>query len=152
MAYIATPSSHRRTLTIGAVASLHIALGYALVTGFAASVWDKVDVLMPTKSWKEAPPPEPVPTMQPKLTIDETRVFAPKPMIDFVPKDSGTTVIDLLPMPQPSALPGAADPGPVLPSASPSASFTPRAASPLGQSGQVGDDRRLSRRSAARGA
>ena len=136
MAYIATPSSHRRTLTIGAVASLHIALGYALVTGFAASVWDKVDVLMPTKSWKEAPPPEPVPTMQPKLTIDETRVFAPKPMIDFVPKDSGTTVIDLLPMPQPSALPGAADPGPVLPSASPSASFTPRAASPLGSPGK----------------
>ena len=136
MAYIATPSSHRRTLTIGAVATLHLALGYALVTGFAATVWDKVDVLMPTKSWKEVPPPEPEPTTQPKPAIDETRIFTPKPLVDLTPKDNATTVIDLLPMPQPSAISGSADPGPVVPSASPSASFTPRAATPIGSPGK----------------
>ena len=136
MAYIATPSSNRRTLTIGAVGALHLALGYALVTGFAATVWERVDVLVPTKSWKEVPPPEPVPTVQPKPTIDETRAFSPKPLIDFIPKDSGATVIDLLPILQPSAIHGPADPGKVLPSTLPSASFTPRAATPIGSPGQ----------------
>lgn len=136
MAYIATPSSPRRTLTIGAVATLHLALGYALVSGFAATVWEKVDVLMPTTSWKDVPPPEPVPTIAPKPATDDTRIFSPKPVIDFATKDTGATVVDLLPMPQPSAQPGPADPGPVVPSASPSASFTAKGAVPLGSPGK----------------
>lgn len=136
MAYIATPSSHRRTLTIGAVATLHIALGCALVSGFAATVWDKVDVLVPTKSWKDVLPPEPMPTIASKPVTDETPIFSPKPAIDFTTKDTGATVVDLLPMAQPSAQLGPADPGPVLPSASPSASYAPRAATPLGSPGK----------------
>lgn len=136
MAYVATPSSNRRTLTIGAVATLHIALGYALVSGFAATVWDKVDVLMPTKGWKDVLPPEPVPPIVPKSVSDDTQIVSPKPAMDFSAKNTGATVIDLLPMPQPSAQPGPIDPGPVVPSASPSASFIPRAATPLGSPGK----------------
>ena len=138
MAYIPTPSSHRRTLTIGAVAVLHTALFYALVTGFTATVWEKVDVRMPTRNYPaDPPPPDPAPTIEPKPAIDETRIFVPKPLIDVTPNDSGSTVLDLIPRPQPSALPGPTDPGPLLlPSPSPSASFTPRGASPLGSPGK----------------
>lgn len=136
MAYIATPSSLRRTLTIGAVATLHIALGYALVSGFAATMWDNIDVLMPTKSWQEVVPPEPIPTIAPQPAIDETRIVSPKPLVVFTPNNNGATVVDLLPMAQPSALAGPTGPAPVLPSAPPSASFVPHAATPVGSPGR----------------
>lgn len=138
MAYVQTPSTYRRTLTIGAVGVLHAALFYALITGFAATILEKVDVRMPTRNYPaDPPPPDPVPTTEPQPAIDETRIFVPKPLIDVTPNDSGTTVLDLIPRPQPRALPGPADPGPLLlPSPSPSASFAPRGATPLGSPGK----------------
>lgn len=136
MAYVQTPSMHRRTLTIGAVAVLHTALFYALITGFAATVFDKVDVRMPTRNYPADPPPVPEPSVEPSQAIDPRPLVAPRPVIDLGPPENTATAFDLIPLPQPSALPGPIDPGPMLPSPSPSASFVPRGASPLGSPGK----------------
>jgi protein TonB len=138
MAYVQTPSTHRRTLTLGAVAALHAAAIYALVSGFAATVWEKVEVRIPIRDYPaDPPPPEPVASADPRPAIDETRTFVPKSAIEFTPKDGGETIIDLTPLPQPTGLPGFADPGlPVQPSPSPSATFTQRGPAPLGSLGK----------------
>lgn len=136
MAYIATPSSNRRALTIGAVGALHAALGYALVTGFAATVWEKVDVLVPTREWKADPlPPEPQPSASPSKTIDRN-LIAPRPDIDLGARENSATEFTVIPLTPPTGLPGPIDPGPLMPQPSPSASFTPRAATPLGSPGK----------------
>ena len=136
MAYVQTPSSHRRTLTIGAVGALHVALGYALVTGFAATVWEKVDILVPTRSWKDdPPPPTPEPSVAPNQATDSHPLTAPKAKIELGPNDNSVTAFNLYPLPQPTGL-ATAEPGPLPPEPSPGASFTPRGAVPLGSPGK----------------
>lgn len=135
MAYVQTPSSHRRTLSIGAVGVLHAGLFYALITGFAATMIEKIDVLVPTRQWTDdPPPPAPQPTVEPSQLVDSQKLTSPREKIDLGLRDKGATVIDLFPLPEPTALPGPVDPGPPLPS--PSASFTPRGATPLGSPGK----------------
>lgn len=136
MAYVQTQSTHRRTLTIGAVGVLHAALGYALVSGFAATMIPKIDFLVPTRQWKaDPPPPEPVPTVEPSKKIDTT-LTAPRSEIELGPRETTATEFTLPPLTPPTGLPGLGDPGPIVPSPSPSASFTPRAAMPLGSPGK----------------
>ena len=136
MAYVQTPSSHRRTLTIGAVATLHVALGYALVTGFAATIFERVDILVPTRSWKDdPPPPSPEPGVEPSQAADSHPLTAPKAKIALGPNDNSATTFDLYPQPQPTGL-ATAEAGPLPPEPVPSASFTPRGAVPLGSPGK----------------
>ena len=136
MAYVQTPSSHRRTLTIGAVATLHVALGYALVTGFAATIFERVDFLVPTRSWKDdPPPPTPEPSVAPNQATDSHPLTAPKAKIELGPNDNSVTAFNLYPLPQPTGL-ATAEPGPLPPEPSPGASFTPRGAVPLGSPGK----------------
>ena len=137
MAYVQTTSSHRRTLTIGAVAALHAGLLYALVTGFAATMFEKIDVYMPTRNYKaDPPPPEPQPTIEMSQAAETRPLVAPRPDIDLGKRETTATIFDVFPQPQPTAQPGPLDLGFALPSPSPSASFTPRAASPLGSPGK----------------
>ena len=136
MAYVQTQNPHRRALTIGAVGVLHAALGYALVTGFAATMIEKIDFLVPTRQWKaDPPPPPPVPSVEPSKTVD-TKLTAPRPELDLGPRETTVTEFALTPLTPPTGLVGPLDPGPLAPSPSPSASFTPRAASPLGSPGK----------------
>ncbi len=61
MAYVQTQTANRKAATLVAVAALHGAALVALITGFTATVWDKVDVTMPTRDYPvDPPPPEPV--------------------------------------------------------------------------------------------
>ena len=137
MAYLQTPSVPRRSLTIGAVAALHAALLYALVTGFAATMFEKIDVYMPSRNYKaDPPPPEPQPTMEPSHTAEPRPFIAPRPDLDLGKRETTATVFDVFPQPQPTAQPGPIDPGLALPPPTPSASFVPRAASPLGSPGK----------------
>lgn len=136
MAYVQTQSSHRRTLTVGAVATLHLAVGYALVTGFAATVWEKVDVLVPTRQWKADPlPPEPQPSVAPSQAMDRNPI-APRPDIDLGPRENTATEFTVIPLTPPTGLTRPLDPGPFVLEPSPGASFTPRAATPLGSPGK----------------
>ena len=137
MAYVQTPSPHRRTLTIAAVAALHVALGYALVTGFAATMIEKIDFLVPTRQWQpDPPPPAPQPTVEPSKAVDQQRLTAPRPDLDLGPRETTTTEFVLTPLTPPTGLGGTLDPGPLLPSPSPSASFTPKGATPIGSPGK----------------
>ena len=136
MAYVQTPSSHRRTLTIGAVATLHVALGYALVTGFAATIFERVDILVPTRSWKDdPPPPSPEPGVEPSQAADSRPLTAPEAKIELDPNDNSATTFDLYPQPQPTGL-ATAEAGPLPPEPVPSASFTSRGATPVGSPGK----------------
>lgn len=137
MAYVQNPSPHRRTLTIGAVGVLHVALGYALVTGFAATIFEKIDFLVPTRQWQaDPPPPEPQPTVEPSKAADQQRLTAPRPDLDLGPRETTVTEFDLIPLTPPTGLAGPLDPGPLPPSPSPSAWFTPHGAVPLGSPGK----------------
>ena len=137
MAYSNSQTSPRRTLTVGAVGVLHAALGYALITGFAADIFEKPYTYMPTRDYPaDPPPPDPQPTIEPSQAADQSKLTAPRPDLDLGKRATTATEVDLFPLPQPSALPGPLDPGPVLPQPSPSASFPPRGASPLGSPGK----------------
>jgi protein TonB len=137
MAYVHTQSTHRRTLTIGAVATLHVALGYALITGFAATVIEKIDILQPTRTWKaDPPPPAPEPTAEPRKATDRQEFTAPRPDLGLGPRKTTATEFTLTPLTPPTGLPGPVDPGPLQPSPPSGASFTPRGAMPLGSPGK----------------
>lgn len=134
MAYVQTLNPHRRALTIGAVGVLHAALGYALITGFAATVIKDVYTYMPTTDYEpEPPPPAPVPSVEPSKTVD-TKLTAPRPDLDLGPRETTATEFELIPLTPPTGFPSV-DPGPQPPMPSPSASFTPRGATPLGSPG-----------------
>ena len=136
MAYVQTPSSHRRTLTIGAVATLHVALGYALVTGFAATVMEDVYNYMPTRDYPvDPPPPAPQPSVEPSKATDRQELIAPRPDLNLGKRPTTATEFTLIPLPQPTGL-ATAEPGPLPPEPSPGASFTPRGAVPLGSPGK----------------
>lgn len=137
MAYVQNQNPQRRALTIGAVGVLHAALGYALITGFAATVYKKIDFLVPTRQWKDdppPPPPPPQPSVEPSKTVD-TKVTAPRADLDLAPRESTATETGMFPLGPIGPLPGTGDPGPLPPLPSPSASFTPRGATPLGSPG-----------------
>ena len=135
MAYAQTQNPQRRALTIGAVGALHVALGYALVTGFTATMIEKIDFLVPTRQWKaEPPPPEPQPTAEPSKAVDQQRLTAPRPDLDLGPRETTATEFVLTPLTPPTGLGGPLDPGPLLPSSS--ASFTPKGATPIGSPGK----------------
>ncbi|GGD64440.1 energy transducer TonB [Croceicoccus mobilis] len=84
MAYTDTQNSRHRTATIVSVAAIHAALGYALLTGFAATVIDTVTDNVKTSFIEKPdvtvplPPPPPTPDAAPK---SDPIVQAPDPII-----------------------------------------------------------------------
>jgi protein TonB len=136
MAYVQTLNPHRRALTIGVVGVLHAALGYALIIGFAATMLEKVDILVPTRQWPAEPTtPEIEPTVAPSPASAANPLTAPQPKLALGAQD-GATVIELSPGPTPSGFTGAIELGPIGLAPSPSASFAPRGAMPLGSPGR----------------
>ena len=135
MAYLNAQTPQRRTAVLGSVAAIHAGLVYLLVTGFAATVWEKVDSVLPARSYPaEPPPPAPEPSVAPSADPDVRPLVAPKPAIDLDRHETTATVIDLIPLPVPSALPSVPAADPVIPSPTPS--FAPVAARPLGDPGR----------------
>jgi len=136
MAYVQPQSANRRLAIIGSVAALHGAAIFALVTGFAATVWERVEVRMPTTNYRADPPPPPDPVLEPSPQPAEQNVFVPMPLATFTPRDEEVTGA-LTPIPMPIPLPGTGSGDAIehiVPSPTPS--FVPRAASPLGNPGR----------------
>ena len=133
MAYVNQLPRNRRTATLAAVAGLHAALLYALITGFAATVWDKVDAVLPSRNYKaDPPPPAPEPSVEPSVAPEPRPFVVPDPAIDLNPVTDNKVVVDLVP-----SLPTPLPTTPALgPSPSPSPSFAPKAAMPLGSPGK----------------
>jgi protein TonB len=134
MAYLNAQSTQRRTAVMGAVAALHAGLAYLLVTGFAATVWDQVDSVLPARSYPADTPPPPDQSATPSADPDVRPLVAPRPAIDVNRNETTATVIDLVPLPVPSALPSLPAADPVIPSPTPS--FVPVPARPLGDPGR----------------
>jgi len=78
--------SSNRTAAIIIVALIHIALGYALVTGLAYNVLKKAAEDLKTFDVEEEPPPPPEePPPPPENTPPPPQVSAPKALVDLAP-------------------------------------------------------------------
>lgn len=79
MAYVDTINSNRRIGTLALVAAIHVAAGYALVTGLAATVVPKFEEKF--TGYFRPKPPEPVPTpiVTPRTKPDKTSLAPPPP-------------------------------------------------------------------------
>ncbi|MFN5778139.1 MAG: hypothetical protein ACK44O_01505, partial [Novosphingobium sp.] len=79
MTYVDTINSNRRLGTLALVGAIHVGLGYALVTGFAATVMTHVPerligVFVPDPPKKVDPPKVP-----PRAEPDRTKLAPPQP-------------------------------------------------------------------------
>jgi protein TonB len=86
------------------VALLHVAAGYALVTGLAATYIEQVMPVFAARNYPvEQPPPptQPKPKPSPATDIQQTRVATPKPPLDLSASDAQAIIEIKLPPIQP---------------------------------------------------
>ena len=130
MAYADQQMSGNRIVAIIIVALIHIALGYALVTGLAYNAVQKVVERVTTIDVEEPPPPEPEDEPPPPPEdIPETAPpppVAPPPPINIAPAPPPLRTTPTIPPPAPPAL---VIPPPAPPAPPPPPSLA-RAASP----------------------
>lgn len=135
MAYAGTAPTPRRIGTFGAVALIHVAAGYALVTGLASEFVRVIPTRLVTtfvaQPPKVVPPPPPV---ERRIEPDTTKAPPPLPSNDYA----------LGPVQLPPLLPSAEGSGdgglgevlfPTPPRPTPAPAFTPRGARPRGKPG-----------------
>ena len=144
MAYADSNRTGNRGATITVVALLHLGLGYALISGFGAMVIRTLTHPNPSATFTldpPPPPPKPDPTVEPnrdtKMRDANNPPTAPKPALDLTQSPTQVPVTDNIPLPVPVPT-FAADPYlPPLPPTvpSPSPSFTPKGAVPVGNPG-----------------
>lgn len=134
MAYTDTYRSHNKTATIAAVAALHFAVGYVLVTGLVATAFPpEPQGPLIARDFPTAPkPPPPEPTTTKPAKDDSHVTITDSPYV--IPTATPTFTFD----PGPTSL-GTQDgvgeakfPVPEVTYSPPAPRFTPRAASPLG--------------------
>ncbi|WP_324829053.1 energy transducer TonB [Qipengyuania zhejiangensis] len=135
MAYADQQMSGNRVIAIIIVALVHIALGYALVTGLAYEAASKVIERVTTIDIEEPPPPEEPEDEPPPPEPDNAPPppVAPPPPINIAPAPPPIRTQSTIPPPSPPALriPPPAPPAPPPPPAVSKA----RGASPKGQAG-----------------
>lgn len=129
MAYADQQMSGNKITALIIVAILHVAVGYALVTGLAYEAIKKVkEVTSAVNIEEEKPPEEPPPPPPPKQDQPPPPIVAPPPPISFnAPAPQVQTVNEAPPIPAPPA--PVALPAPPAP---PPPRFTPKAAVPKG--------------------
>ncbi|OYZ47030.1 MAG: energy transducer TonB [Novosphingobium sp. 16-62-11] len=133
MAYADQQMSGNKVTALIIVAILHVAVGYALVTGLAYEAIQKVkEVTSAVNIEEEKPPEEPPPPPPPKENTPPPPIVAPPPPISFnapAPQVQTVNVAPAIPAPPaPVALPAP-------PAAPPPPRFTPKAAAPKGNPG-----------------
>lgn len=136
MAYVTPETNRRRIVALGAVGAVHGVMALMLLTGFAGGIIKEFKrQALPAWTYMPPPPaPSPVPDMKP---VPHTRDTAPKPDLTLPLPPIGDSGLRIDPGPLPpigSELGGGTLPP--LPPPSPSPSFTPRAAKPLGMPGK----------------
>ncbi|MCA1662609.1 MAG: energy transducer TonB [Novosphingobium sp.] len=134
MAYVQAQSPRRRAAMLGGVAALHVAAVYALLSGFAVAVWERVDDELEARHIPADPPP-PEPVIEPVRDPLETQLVAPKPRLVLDRTPSEATIVDLIPItPTPLPTTPAVESLPARPSPTPS--FALQGARPLGSPGK----------------
>lgn len=114
MAYADQQMSGSRVVAIIIVALIHVALGYALVTGLAYSAAKKLVERVTTVDIEEPPPPEEEPPPPPPDEVAPPPIVAPPPPLNVNPNPPPVTVVDTPPPPAP-VVPRAAPPPPAPP-------------------------------------
>ena len=139
MAYVDRSTGNNRVYVLTAVAALHGAALYALVTGLGVEyVKETIAVIqgvnIPVEQPKMDPPP---PQPENKAKPEETKIVAPKPQIDVAPVDNRQINTVPTPLPLPS-FPPAPEPAPNIepaPPPSPAPSFAARGVRAIGKPG-----------------
>lgn len=135
MAYVDTINSNRRVGTLALVGAIHVAAGYALVTGLAANVIPKIKGEFVSVFIPKPPEPLPTPTVTPRTKPDETTFAPPPPHPQQAnPFQSGGPIA----LPSYAAEEGGGTIGEVTfpdPGPSPSPSFATKSARPKGNPG-----------------
>ena len=138
MAYLTPETSRRRIIALGAVGAVHGVMAVVLLTGFAGGIIEKIKPKDWTKAWTYMPPPPPAPSPTPDVKpLPHTRDTTPRPDPTLPLPPIGDPGFHIDPGPLPpigSELGGGTLPP--LPPPTPSPSFTPRAAKPLGMPGK----------------
>jgi protein TonB len=126
MAYADQQMSGSRIFAIIIVALIHIALGYALVTGLAYSAFKKAVERVTTVDIEEPPPPEEEPPPPPPDQVQPPPIVAPPPPLSLSPP----TRLETVPEPPPPQREVVTNPNPPPPPPPPSKA---RGAQPEGQ-------------------
>jgi protein TonB len=132
MAYVDQQMSKNKLIAIILVALIHVAMGYALVTGLAYSAIKKAVERVTTVDIEEPPPPEEEPPPPPEPETAPPPPVAPPPPINISVAPPPIQVQTNIPPPAPPAriIPPAAPPAPPPPPPPPSQA---RGASPDNQ-------------------
>lgn len=147
MAYADEEMSGSRVVAIIIVALIHIALGYALITGLALDVAKSVVERVTTVDVEEEPPPEDEPPPPPPEDVPDTApppIVAPPPPVNVSTRPPAVNTQVNIPPPAPPAvrIPPPAPPGPAPapppPPAPPPAPSKAKSASPKGLNGWAG--------------
>lgn len=127
MAYADQQMSGSKVTALVIVALIHVAVGYALVTGLAYEAAKKVINKVTTvdieeeKPKEEEPPPPP-----PKQDTPPPPIVAPPPPINIAPAPPPVTVVREAPPPPPVVIQTAAPPPPPPPAPSKAKGATPK--------------------------
>lgn len=103
MAYAQAQSPNQKLVTLGAVAALHLAAGYALVTGLAAAgIIDEVPTLFQARNIAvdvpaDPPPPPPAREETPRVEQDRPAIVTPAINLDTTTPARLPEIADLLP-------------------------------------------------------
>lgn len=141
MAYADQQMSGNRIIALIIVGLIHVALGYALITGLAYEAVSKAIERVTTVDIEEPPPPEPEdepPPPEPQPESAPPPPVAPPPPIRIAPAPPTIRTQPTIPPPAPPALriPPAAPVGPPPPPpAPPPPRIEPKAAAPRGNPG-----------------
>ncbi len=139
MAYGTPKTNRRRIVALAGVGAVHGVMAVALLTGFAGGIIQEIQ-RQTLKTWNYMPPPPPPQPTPPAKPEPHLRDPAPNPLPlpTTAPLPGPDTTIDLGPLPTAGTELGGGSGTllPPLPTASPSATFTPRAAQPLGAPGK----------------
>lgn len=133
MAYADQEMSGNKVVAIIIVALIHVALGYALITGLAYSAVKKMVERVTTVDIEEPPPPEEdIPPPPPQENTAPPPIVAPPPPINISPAPPTIQTQPNIPPPAPPAriVPPPAPPGP--PPAPPPPRIQPKSATPRG--------------------
>jgi protein TonB len=139
MAYLTPDTNTRRIAALGAVGAVHGVMAVAILTGFAGGMIQKI-THQALPAWTYMPPPKPAMTPQPvpppaaHPRTKEARPEVPEPREPMIDNKIDLGPTTLPPIPAGDWL-GTGD-LPPLPPPSPSPSFTPRKAKPLGAPGK----------------
>jgi periplasmic protein TonB len=132
MAYADQQMSGNKITALIIVAILHVALGYALVTGLAYEAYKKVKEVTSAVNIEEEKPPETPPPPPPKPDQPPPPIVAPPPPISFnAPAPQIQTVTEAPPPPPAPVFTTAAPPPP----APPPPRFQPKGPAPKGSPG-----------------